>query len=252
MGPGAEYSEYFEYGLDELRNNRDIGDQGVIFGDGTEADYGMPIMIYIFTPRPRPNSGHDDEIREDPNYLAGRLLYPERVWKLSSHMQETFAPPFAQASIELIDYVPRIPLRRENLPSQAQKHAWLGDNNIQSPRGKLLIQYQPAPDCAGKASWRFQATGLPDPVSDSRWYFVRALSTDEPACFCDNYTYGNSYFVARAREDHNVTGCQGKHDGPASTEVDNINQASAAEAHRAGFDRICVGKSYPVRAGPNS
>ncbi|CAI0644282.1 unnamed protein product [Colletotrichum noveboracense] len=169
-GTNDELTEYREWGLDDLRYRPDAGDRGVIFGDGTPADGDLPIQVYIFTPRPRPPESATDDIRNDPNYMAGSILFPERIRDLHAHLYGTFSATSTQVKVDVIDYAPRTkPEAWEGSKSRPVTPEELGDKDIEQSRGKLLIQYQPAPDCTGKASWRLWVEGRPLEGRTASW-----------------------------------------------------------------------------------
>ncbi|KAF0329628.1 hypothetical protein GQ607_003196 [Colletotrichum asianum] len=169
-GTNNELTAYREWGIDDLRYQADAGDRGVIFGDGTPADNDLPIQVYIFTPRHRPPESATDEVRKDPNYMAGTLLYGKRIGELHDHLYKTFSATSTQVKVDVIDYAPRTKLKVwDGSGERPMTPDDLGDINIKQSRGKLLIQYQPAPDCTGKASWRLWVEGRPLEGRTASW-----------------------------------------------------------------------------------
>ncbi|KAK2733531.1 hypothetical protein CKAH01_08326 [Colletotrichum kahawae] len=159
-GTNDESTEYREWGIDDLRYQPDAGDRGIIFGDGTPADNDLPIQVFIFTPRERPPSSATDDVRKDPNYMTGGFLYGPRIAQLHAHLHGTFSATSTQVRVDVIDYAPRTKVEKWEGPDERPDTPdELGDTNIRESRGKMLIQYQPAPDCTGKASWRLWVEG---------------------------------------------------------------------------------------------
>ncbi|KAH0432063.1 hypothetical protein CcaCcLH18_06718 [Colletotrichum camelliae] len=147
VGTNDKLTEYREWGIDDLRDKPDAGDRGIIFGDGTPADNDLPIQVFIFTPRERPPNSATVEVRLDPNYNAGDILYGPRISQLHAHLLGTFSA--TSTKVDVIDYAPKTLGTTQELV----------DEDVAESRGKLLIQYQPAPDCTGKASWRLWVEG---------------------------------------------------------------------------------------------
>ncbi|KAK1846933.1 hypothetical protein CCHR01_10448 [Colletotrichum chrysophilum] len=152
-------TEYREWGMDDLKDKPDAGNRGIIFGDGTPADSNLPIQVFIFTPRERPTQSTPDEARLDPNYNAGGILYGPRIAQIHDDLYKTFSTTSTQVRVDVIDYAPKT----RGTPQQ------LLDVEITESRGKLLIQYQPAPDCTGKASWRMWVEGRPLEGRTASW-----------------------------------------------------------------------------------
>uniref|UniRef100_L2FQV5 Uncharacterized protein n=1 Tax=Colletotrichum fructicola (strain Nara gc5) TaxID=1213859 RepID=L2FQV5_COLFN len=134
-GTNNDLTEYREWGIDDLRYQADAGDRGVIFGDGTPADNDLPIQVYIFTPRHRPPESATDEVRKDPNYMAGTLLYGKRIGELHDHLYKTFSATSTQVKVDVIDYAPRTKLKVwDGSGDRPMTPDDLGDINIKQSR----------------------------------------------------------------------------------------------------------------------
>lgn len=166
------------FGIDELRNQANVGPRGVIFGDNTNPNYDPDIHVFLMTPRERAAeytlhddgkslSWVEDELRERLDANADKPpLYDDRMNQIRKDLQDTLG---SNVPVQTIGYSPPVrtlaesrewmaAARRkddaaiERLEMKVQNR--LGDPEFKSFRGKALLQYRPASDCADKARWR--------------------------------------------------------------------------------------------------
>ncbi|TDZ38291.1 hypothetical protein CTRI78_v010882 [Colletotrichum trifolii] len=159
----AELLEYMEFGLVELRNNGAVGPPGVMFGDHLKSAMDLGMKAFIVTPRTRLShvdpggSPILDKIMEDPNVNLGTLMFPEKVRKLEDEIRSLFGD---NVPIEVVDYHPKQlgvedwKKFNEGKISDEEASDLLSDKDYKSPRGKVLLQYQPAREPTGRAAWR--------------------------------------------------------------------------------------------------
>lgn len=176
-GDGRE-SDFNPFGLDDLKDNPEIGPQGTMFGDKTNSKDNPDIHVFIVTPRPRVTQTKETEKgliwrpnseRNDPNANAGKQpLYKEHVDKVQSDLRNTFG---SDVPIKVVTYAPRMMSVAQSIklynaergPEGARDEVIdeinnrLIDNEQKNPRGKILIQYRPAGDCHEKSAWRLWA-----------------------------------------------------------------------------------------------
>ncbi|KAK1982717.1 hypothetical protein LZ30DRAFT_589960 [Colletotrichum cereale] len=155
--------QYHEYGWSELGFHPELGDPGVIFGNKDDDYYEADLRVFIMTPRPR-GRYHDenwvplpDDVVHDINRNAGKLLFPDKVQRLSREIKQVYGE---DTKIEVIDYAPNL-LSKENMVlamegrlTKTQIFHLQADSDFKEARGKLLLQYQPAKTCVDLASWR--------------------------------------------------------------------------------------------------
>lgn len=164
------------FGIDDLRNQKNVGDRGLIFGDKTDPKDNPDLHVFIVTPRQRVKDMTEtdgkfywtkDRIRENPNANADKPpLYPQRLNQIRTSFKNTFG---SDVPIQIIDYSPRIGSAADSKAlATAEKNgdtklkdelkanavSKLADEDCKSPRGKVLVQYRPANDCHEKAKWR--------------------------------------------------------------------------------------------------
>ncbi|KAF4810553.1 hypothetical protein CGCSCA5_v010545 [Colletotrichum siamense] len=157
--------EWAQYGIDNVRDHPEEGKRGIILGDqdsDAEGDDFEDIVAFIITPRVRPNIWiidrdgprviPDEEILA-PDVMAGRLRYaPDRVNRVKLILTGTFL----DIPIKTIDYPPAmLPYaewsRLEALDDTFAFAEGLQDSIVDTPRGKILLQYKPAPSCDQEA-----------------------------------------------------------------------------------------------------
>ncbi|KAF4882218.1 hypothetical protein CGCFRS4_v014777 [Colletotrichum fructicola] len=157
--------EWAQYGIDNVRDHPEEGKRGIILGDqdsDAEEDDFEDIVAFIITPRVRPNIWiidrdgprviPDEEILA-PDVMAGRLRYaPDRV----NRVKLILTGIFLDIPIKTIDYPPAmLPYaewsRLEALDDTFAFAEGLQDSIVDTPRGKILLQYQPAASCDQEA-----------------------------------------------------------------------------------------------------
>ncbi|KAI8161356.1 hypothetical protein K4K49_007069 [Colletotrichum sp. SAR 10_70] len=157
--------EWAQYGIDNVRDHPEEGKRGIILGDqdsDAEEDDFEDIVAFIITPRVRPDIWitdldgprviPDEEILA-PDVMAGRLRYaPDRV----NRVKLILTGIFLDIPIKTIDYPPAmLPYaewsRLEALDDTFAFAEGLQDSIVDTPRGKILLQYKPAPSCDQEA-----------------------------------------------------------------------------------------------------
>nr|XP_036587204.1 uncharacterized protein CTRU02_02977 [Colletotrichum truncatum]KAF6797935.1 hypothetical protein CTRU02_02977 [Colletotrichum truncatum] len=181
--------QYFRYGLDDLIGSPSLGPAGVMFGDIDEEDEEsedatlktakeLNTRAFIITPRARflRMRGHvvapESEFMNDMNLMQGTRLNGDHVEELADMLSDTYGG----IPVEVVGYSP-LPVpnemyirhsmlvqqriaenRAETLQernrrlSEVYRYQTLSQSG--TPRGKLLLQYQPAQTCEDKATWR--------------------------------------------------------------------------------------------------
>ncbi|GKT50052.1 uncharacterized protein ColSpa_10233 [Colletotrichum spaethianum] len=160
-----EVSKYAKYEIDDLRNHPELGKLGVLFSDDDGmSDEGplIPVQVLIVTPRVR---GWEFEANgtlanwpgtHDYNINEGQLLYADRVESIIDDLSEALP----NVATVVVDYPPQLLTYAEMM---AREQSNLGEavwsvvllNRIRdTPRGKVLLQYQPAKTCNDKAAMR--------------------------------------------------------------------------------------------------
>ncbi|KAF3808877.1 hypothetical protein GCG54_00011068 [Colletotrichum gloeosporioides] len=153
--------EWAQYGIDNVRDHPEEGKRGIILGDqdpDAEEDDFEDIIAFVITPRVRPNIWIIDRdgprIRPDeeilaPDIMAGSLRYAtDRV----NRVKKILTGIFVDVPINTIDYPPAmLPYaewsRLEALEDTFAFAEALQDSIFDTPRGKILLQYKPAPSC---------------------------------------------------------------------------------------------------------
>ncbi|KAI8225056.1 hypothetical protein K4K55_009274 [Colletotrichum sp. SAR 10_96] len=158
--------EWAQYGIDNVRDHPEEGKRGIILGDqdsdAEEDDFEDIVAFIIITLRVRPNIWiidrdgprviPDEEILA-PDVMAGRLRYaPDRV----NRVKLILTGIFLDIPIKTIDYPPAmLPYaewsRLEALDDTFAFAEGLQDSIVDTPRGKILLQYKPAPSCDQEA-----------------------------------------------------------------------------------------------------
>ncbi|EQB51590.1 hypothetical protein CGLO_08864 [Colletotrichum gloeosporioides Cg-14] len=153
--------EWAQYGIDNVRDHPEEGKRGIILGDqdsDAEEDDFEDIIAFIITPRVRPNIWIIDRdgprIRPDeeilaPDVMAGSLRYAtDRV----NRVKKILTGIFVDVPINTIDYPPAMLPYAEWSRLEALEDTFgfaeaLQDSIFDTPRGKILLQYKPAPSC---------------------------------------------------------------------------------------------------------
>lgn len=174
--PGDPLFEYYEYGLENLKNSKEHGDPGIMFGDEDFDSTKLEMQAFIITPRQHlhpafyydaNNEIVNEDILKDIDHQKGTVKYPEKVNRLVGVITETYGA----IPVEVVDYNP-VFLPREKWETWVIEGSLLDDNGISksaeeiltdltigTPRGKVLIQYQPAKTCVEMAKWRLWVEG---------------------------------------------------------------------------------------------
>ncbi|WYZ41296.1 hypothetical protein EsH8_V_000191 [Colletotrichum jinshuiense] len=174
--PGDPLFEYYEYGLENLKNSKEHGDPGIMFGDEDVESAKLEMQAFIITPRQHlhpafyydaNNEVVNEDILKDIDHQKGTVKYPEKVNRLVGVITETYGA----IPVQVVDYNP-VFLPREKWETWVIEGSLLDDNGISksaeeiltdltigTPRGKVLIQYQPAKTCVEMAKWRLWVEG---------------------------------------------------------------------------------------------
>ncbi|KAI8299818.1 hypothetical protein K4K59_001910 [Colletotrichum sp. SAR11_240] len=156
---------WHEYGIEDVRDNPEDGKRGVILGNQEDSDgqYDFEdIDAFIITPRARPGYGsfgsgltfeRIDELIMAPDVNAGRL--PGIARQLNG-VKQALAELFVDIPIKTIDYPPAMFtceewFRRRGTERTLDFSEALRDSIVDTPRGKVLLQYKPAPSCDQEA-----------------------------------------------------------------------------------------------------
>ncbi|OLN97898.1 hypothetical protein CCHL11_02472, partial [Colletotrichum chlorophyti] len=169
IDPDDPLHKYSQYGIDNLKNNPDIGEHGVMFGNDEDPNHDQQVWIVIVAPRPRPRyveQGYvfPDSHIQNPRINEGQLMYPSSIDKLREDLLETFNSP----SLRVVDYPPPMlelmELRIANSAGGALDDTLrdvLADKDLFTWRGKVIMQYMPAQECDSpyfhKPKWRILA-----------------------------------------------------------------------------------------------
>ncbi|RYP50148.1 hypothetical protein DL768_004265 [Monosporascus sp. mg162] len=154
---------WHRFGLDELRNSDNPQHLlGHMFDNAEET------RVFIVTPRPR-------AAMEDPNrhidQNAGQRAFEHEIQSIREEIDDIFDE---KAPIQVIDYYPLItPIDWPYNDKPAAVRDYQSDSTGQKVNGKILIQYKPAPDCHGKASYRVWHEG--QVLDDESLSFLREL-----------------------------------------------------------------------------
>ncbi|GKT93720.1 immunoglobulin A1 protease [Colletotrichum tofieldiae] len=168
-----EMSKYAWYGIDDLRNHPERGKLGTLFGNDDEMSdaEGSSTLIraLIVTPRVRgwywdPN-GTLVETSETHNYNGnvGELLYYDQVGRIADDLKEAIP----HISTVVVDYPPQLlthaemMMRNQGNMGEAVWSVVLLNRIRDTPRGKVMLQYQPAKSCNDNAAMRWWVDALP-------------------------------------------------------------------------------------------
>ncbi|KAI2618132.1 hypothetical protein GGR54DRAFT_606115 [Hypoxylon sp. NC1633] len=151
----GQFTHYHQYGLDDLRGGP-LLDIDRIFDD--ENDPG----VYIFSPRPRADLTRRNR---DEQQNWGQLLFAARVEEMRIEFGRILG---VRTPVRVVDYYPLItPLFWPNNEDQDAVIAYERDYSGNTVFGKVLIQYEPAQDCHGEASWHLYWEGIE--ISSKSW-----------------------------------------------------------------------------------
>jgi hypothetical protein len=138
--PGGPRKQYVnQYAVGELRNKDDKGDLGHMFDDVNDPH------VFVIYPRPRIYTGKG-QFDTSPNAGHGRQAFPEANKRVVGKLQHMF-PNIPKQNCHTKSYSPMVGDDKADL-------YW------NTPRGKVLVQYMPAPapcpggTAQGKAKWR--------------------------------------------------------------------------------------------------
>lgn len=156
--------EFAPYGLDQLKNNPDLGDLGIMFGDDRDPDENLDVLAFVIAPRPRPSywdaNGNliPDALLQHPAINLNTFAYPQRNRRIATELLSIFGR--GRINMLLPNYAPITLIysewdawRKGYVPSD-EYNSLLKDTECKSHRGKVLIQYQPAKTCSDVARWR--------------------------------------------------------------------------------------------------
>ncbi|KAL3300588.1 immunoglobulin A1 protease [Colletotrichum asianum] len=159
---------WHEYGIEDVRDNPEDGKRGVILGnqEGSDGEDDFEdIDAFIITPRERPGYGsfgsgltfqRIDELIMAPDVNAGRL---SGIARQLNRVRQALAELFVDIPIKTIDYPPAMFtceewFRRRGTERTLDFSEALRDSIVDTPRGKVLLQYKPAPSCDQEAQVR--------------------------------------------------------------------------------------------------
>ncbi|OHW99145.1 hypothetical protein CSPAE12_02152 [Colletotrichum incanum] len=153
-----EISKYAQYRIDDLRNHPERGKLSTLFGNDDEmSDIEgpfPPIRALIVTPRVR--GWH-----WDPNGTL--LLYYDQVGRIADDLKEAIP----HVSTVAVDYPPQLlthaemMMRNQGNMGEAVWSVVLLTRIRDTPRGKVMLQYQPAKTCNDQAAMRWWVDALP-------------------------------------------------------------------------------------------
>ncbi|KAF0324070.1 hypothetical protein GQ607_008775 [Colletotrichum asianum] len=159
---------WHEYGIEDVRDNPEDGKRGVILGnqEGSDGEDDFEdVDAFIITPRERPGYGsfgsgltfqRIDELIMAPDVNAGRL---SGIARQLNRVKQALAELFVDIPIKTIDYPPAMFtceewFRRRGTERTLDFSEALRDSIVDTPRGKVLLQYKPAPSCDQEARVR--------------------------------------------------------------------------------------------------
>ncbi|KAI2618380.1 hypothetical protein GGR54DRAFT_152326 [Hypoxylon sp. NC1633] len=133
---------FHAFGLDELRGAKSTS-LNRYFDDKNHP------KVFIFTPRPR--ADETSPTRDIPQN-EGRWAYGKEITDLNAELDGIFG---YKAPITIVDYYPIMtPLDWPDNDNEEAVSEYQSDKPGSQVSGKILIQYKPAPDCRGQASYR--------------------------------------------------------------------------------------------------
>lgn len=185
---------YNEYGIMNLINNPQIGDQGTMFGDEFTDPALLDLRAYILTPRRglRVNMGKLIYVDENNVPLSTDDILDPEYGKPAREVHDNGEYPIAAGTIEydlvsedLFEHKKisvytrpynRIPLSEAELFSALNGQTRMEDakrvifdHDFKTPRGKALIQYRPATNCEDVARWRIWYDFKTVPMAETEW-----------------------------------------------------------------------------------
>lgn len=159
------------YTLRDLRNNNNLGGAGPNTLGHIFDDQNQP-QIWIFTPKKLNPDNSDPGLTGVPS----TPMYEEHIDKVEDVLYNIFpsTPGSTSVRVHVKEYRPMV-----NIPDNA-------DHDYNFARGKILIQYQPAPRaCAGgqepKAKYRVWVDGLDDDHINDEWEAGQEQHVPAPA-----------------------------------------------------------------------
>ncbi|KAJ0162935.1 hypothetical protein CTA2_3798 [Colletotrichum tanaceti] len=189
--PDEEFHQFYEYGLEDMKNHPEDGDAGVMFGNDRDgADETTPgslhMRAFIVTPRNwgYPDVYHDARGRPIPHqvlahadFRKGTVKYPAQVGALRAAVAGVYGD---DVPVEVIDYNPTV-VRPEHWAAFDQTGMLVVNGELMpipeyhgrlsrgTVRGKILLQYQPAATCRDEAEWRLWVEGQPVGDRTDKW-----------------------------------------------------------------------------------
>ncbi|CAJ2507335.1 Uu.00g085210.m01.CDS01 [Anthostomella pinea] len=181
----GDKKDFQKYAIDEMKTGHGEGTihaQGILnFRSDGEPKNGLGDMfdddaeprVFIMTPRPNPRLD-DDSIDVTQETNQGQLKYPTEVGKMKDALNSMFGDD-DRVHIQVIDYSPL--LAPKSMGWKAAE-SFRNDDDFNSPRWKVLVQFQPAEDDYGEASWRiwFEGKSPDDDISMIRGSLSRHMS----------------------------------------------------------------------------
>ncbi|KAK2764071.1 hypothetical protein CKAH01_15874 [Colletotrichum kahawae] len=192
--PWREVLDFAKYGLKDLVGKERLGPPGTMFGDvaipdddnrDKKSSRDLNTRAFIFTPRESPLRVKDSEdgtswefipdeiaIPDPINAMTGTIAYGPQV----DFLQSMVSSIYGDIDVEVITYSPPLGTLQMEM-DRYDKYAERGDKDAEgeelareidafnkyqrevfgpTPRGKLLLQYQPADaeECRDQAAWR--------------------------------------------------------------------------------------------------
>ncbi|WYZ36009.1 hypothetical protein EsH8_X_000656 [Colletotrichum jinshuiense] len=139
--------EFAPYGLDQLKNNPDLGDLGIMFGDDRDPDENLDVLAFVIAPRPRPSywdaNGNliPDALLQHPAINLNTFAYPQRNRRIATELLSIFGR--GRINMLLPNYAPITLIysewdawRKGYVPSD-EYNSLLKDTECKSHRGKF-------------------------------------------------------------------------------------------------------------------
>ncbi|OHW93877.1 hypothetical protein CSPAE12_07603 [Colletotrichum incanum] len=187
--PDEPFHEYYEYGLEDMKDNPELGDAGVMFGNdavAVDTPLSLNMRAFIVTPRKWQTPGLftdtngqfiPHEILNHINHQQGTVRYPNEIERL----KRAVAGVYGDIPLEVVDYNPIVP-KWAHLEKWSSERKMVDDyGNVfeiedymavqtnGNVRGKVLLQYQPATTCGDMAEWRLWVEGQPVGSRTDKW-----------------------------------------------------------------------------------
>ncbi|KAI2621771.1 hypothetical protein GGR54DRAFT_79194 [Hypoxylon sp. NC1633] len=158
------------YGLSQLH-----GGDPLTWGNTLDDD-AEPEAV-IFHPRPAPR---DDDPHPEKSKFKGKLRYIKEVGEIR---HEIYSALGTKTVIAVTEYWPRLPRAGSGLDPQARRD-YMRDPSDAELNGKILIQYKPAVDCNGEASYRLWHEG--NQLKTKSWSPLPGQIAETPTSKRDN------------------------------------------------------------------